>query len=98
MFQARQQTHERDMKLLEIKVQQEKLEAAKIEQQMDIAKQRGKDASKAAKAVIRRVQGDGQEDELTSKYNNNTSSKLDTTDNIRPKRASKQASYYYDLT
>lgn len=85
------------MKLLEIKVQQEKLEAAKIEQQMDIAKQRGKDASKAAKAVIRRVQGDGQEDELTSKYNN-TSSKLDTTDNIRPKRASKQASYYYDLT
>jgi len=93
IFQARQQNHERDMKLLEIKVQQEKKEVTKIEQQMDEAKQRSKEAAQDAKDVMMRVQGDGKEDKPTNKYT--SSNKLDNSDNIRPKRGSKQVYYTY---
>ncbi|XP_052092556.1 centrosome-associated protein 350-like isoform X2 [Mytilus californianus] len=88
MLKARQQTHERDMKLLEIKVQKEKQEAARIEKKMEEAKQRSKEASQNAKDVMMRVRGDGKEAEPSAKYNNNN--KLDNSDNIRPKRAVKQ--------
>lgn len=76
------------MKLLEIKVQKEKQEAARIEKQMEEAKQRSKEASQNAKDVMMRVRGDGREAEPSAKYNNNN--KLDNSDNIRPKRAVKQ--------